>query len=441
MTKYHFNKETGRTGKCEAKIKCRLGLAESEHFATREEAQQAFEKSMSGKDSASIVKKNSRTKNVDTVRFDFTDKYPYDQDQNLNGRTAAEYRKFVLDSVAKYAYRSEEFTDDIVNKMGIPDWRNSVDDYRYEAKIVDNDKLELSHFLHDNAFGLPVGGTYEGYDYSQEVLDNLDLKDFINEDFVNHENFQDIQPYVGGYYNDDQRLVLTYRIPEELQEDAAGVLNGAKYRHIAYIADNPAFPDWAVIPANITLDQDMKTFDNLDKLERPHFPSNKVNAIERKLDPHGERERLTKNLENNKKQREEWENKLEEVKRARTKHNTTSSSNDYVNLETKVSPENLTRKQRARLQEKIEKRISDIENTYANNTKKLNNIKYDLSDKEIKGLWNTQNNLIEKHNERVRQYTIDKLSRHYPRSDENIRKREAAKWVDTHPDILRVIDY
>ena len=439
MTKYHFNKDTGRTGKCEAKIKCRLGLSDSEHFETREEAQAAFEKTMEKKTSVAISK--GKEKDLDAVKFDFTDKYPYDQDQNLNGRTAAEYRELISESVAKYAYRGDEFTDEIVGKMGIPNWKNSVDDYRYEANIVDNDKLELSHFLYDNAFGLPVGGTYEGYDYSQEVLDNLDLKDFINEDFVNHENFQNIQPHVGGYYNDDQRLVLTYRIPEELQEDAAGVLNGEKYRHIAYIAANPAFPDWAVLPANITLDQETKTFDNLDKLERPRFPSNKVRAIERKMHPQFEHERLTRNLENNKKQREEWENKLEQVKRARTKHNTTSSSNDYVNLETKVAPENLTRKQRARLQEKIEKRISDLENTYANNTEKLNNIKYDLSDKEIKGLWDTKNNLIDRHEESVRQYTIDKLSRHYPRSDESTRKREAAKWVDTHPDILRVIDF
>ena len=158
MTKYHFNKDTGRTGKCEAKIKCRLGLSADEHFGTREEAQAAFEKTMGGKGSESISK--SRSKNLDNVKFDFTDKYPYDQDQNLNGRTAAEYRELILESVAKYAYRGDEFTDEIVSKMGIPDWKNSVDDYRYEARIVDNDKLELSHFLYGNAFGLPIGGTY-----------------------------------------------------------------------------------------------------------------------------------------------------------------------------------------------------------------------------------------------------------------------------------------
>ena len=59
-TKYHFNKDTGRTGKCEAKIKCRLGLAESEHFETREEAQSAFEKSQDSP-IAKTLSKNSKT--------------------------------------------------------------------------------------------------------------------------------------------------------------------------------------------------------------------------------------------------------------------------------------------------------------------------------------------------------------------------------------------
>lgn len=60
MAKYHFNKDTGRTGKCEAKIQCRLGLSESEHFATKEEAQAAFEKSQDSP-IAKTLSKNSKT--------------------------------------------------------------------------------------------------------------------------------------------------------------------------------------------------------------------------------------------------------------------------------------------------------------------------------------------------------------------------------------------
>lgn len=65
-TKYHFNKDTGRTGKCEAKIKCRLGLAESEHFGTREEAQKAFEKTQD--DLAPLSKNATKTKKEITLQ-------------------------------------------------------------------------------------------------------------------------------------------------------------------------------------------------------------------------------------------------------------------------------------------------------------------------------------------------------------------------------------
>lgn len=41
---FHVNPDTGRTGKCDAKIQCRFGLSQEEHFETREEAQDAFEK-------------------------------------------------------------------------------------------------------------------------------------------------------------------------------------------------------------------------------------------------------------------------------------------------------------------------------------------------------------------------------------------------------------
>lgn len=56
-TNYHFNKETGRTGKCDAKIKCRLGLSSEEHFSTKEEAQKGFEKTQEHNTFASSVKK------------------------------------------------------------------------------------------------------------------------------------------------------------------------------------------------------------------------------------------------------------------------------------------------------------------------------------------------------------------------------------------------
>lgn len=53
---FHVNPETGRTGQCSAKIKCKFNLSKEEHFETREEAQKAFESSQ-GNQIASARKK------------------------------------------------------------------------------------------------------------------------------------------------------------------------------------------------------------------------------------------------------------------------------------------------------------------------------------------------------------------------------------------------
>jgi len=54
---FHVNPETGRTGQCSAKIKCKFNLSKEEHFETREEAQKAFESSQ-GNQIASARKKS-----------------------------------------------------------------------------------------------------------------------------------------------------------------------------------------------------------------------------------------------------------------------------------------------------------------------------------------------------------------------------------------------
>lgn len=72
--KYHINNVTGRPNICRAtKRGCPMGSGESEHYATREEAQAAYEKSM-GEQSAPSLKKTKKkpTKNA-PHNYDFTD--------------------------------------------------------------------------------------------------------------------------------------------------------------------------------------------------------------------------------------------------------------------------------------------------------------------------------------------------------------------------------
>lgn len=44
--RFHFNPDTGRTGKCAAQMKCRFGQSDDQHGATREEARANYEKTM-----------------------------------------------------------------------------------------------------------------------------------------------------------------------------------------------------------------------------------------------------------------------------------------------------------------------------------------------------------------------------------------------------------
>jgi len=71
MAKYHFNRDTGKTGLCKAQVQCRLGLTESEHFETREEAQKAFEETQN---LSTVVKKQkaSTSQNLSGVNVDLS---------------------------------------------------------------------------------------------------------------------------------------------------------------------------------------------------------------------------------------------------------------------------------------------------------------------------------------------------------------------------------
>lgn len=46
--RFHFNPDTGRTGKCAAQVQCRFNQSDDQHGATREEARANYEKTMEG---------------------------------------------------------------------------------------------------------------------------------------------------------------------------------------------------------------------------------------------------------------------------------------------------------------------------------------------------------------------------------------------------------
>lgn len=59
MTKYHVNPSTGRAGQCKAMSNCPFGDLETDHYLTKEEANVAYESSMTNQTVPKRVKKNS----------------------------------------------------------------------------------------------------------------------------------------------------------------------------------------------------------------------------------------------------------------------------------------------------------------------------------------------------------------------------------------------
>lgn len=61
--RFHFNPETGRTGKCSAQVQCRFGQSEEQHGSSRQEARANYERTMEGELFA-----NTASKKVNLVR-------------------------------------------------------------------------------------------------------------------------------------------------------------------------------------------------------------------------------------------------------------------------------------------------------------------------------------------------------------------------------------
>lgn len=61
--RFHFNPETGRTGKCSAQLQCRFGQSEKQHGSSRQEARANYEQTMEGE-----LFSNTASKKVSLVR-------------------------------------------------------------------------------------------------------------------------------------------------------------------------------------------------------------------------------------------------------------------------------------------------------------------------------------------------------------------------------------
>lgn len=419
MTKYHFNKDTGRTGKCEAKIKCRLGLAESEHFETKEEAQAAFEKTMEKKTVNSSLKKNtSKGENVDTHKFSGDDfGYP-----ELKGKTAAEIRQYVLDIHDQYDGREETLKQEIVEQIGLSNIPEFNDDYGIYTYI--------SHYEGTLNVDRDVNVSYYGNDDDYEfAYEEPDVSDYFGDGYEDTEGYISSELFVKGYYNEDSYVSSKYKIPESFNDDLEGLNKFNKYNKYHKNANNPNLPDWASLPKEITMDIKPKNKTNGAAIAKPGEPSARIKKWDKIIGNDKEVTRLRRANESLAKKNGKATEKLNEIQ-------------DYENSDNKrafVFKKNpdyrrLSQPNRRYYKERLQ---GVVNSTPGETLKNLDKIKISENVTQADKLQAASKirEINKEYENKVRDYKIAKLSDLYPHSKESVRKKYATEWVDAHPDL------
>lgn len=429
MTKYHFNKDTGRTGKCEAKIKCRLGLADSEHFETREEAQAAFEKTMGSKTVNSSLKKNtSKGENVDTHKFSGSDfGYP-----ELNGKTAAEIRQYVLDIHDQYDGREETLKQDVAEQIGLSNIPGFDDEYRIYTYIdtqqeisgVDRD-VNVSYYDNDD-------------DYGYNSFSEPDVSDYYGDGYEDAEGYINSELSVRGYYDEDSYVSSKYKIPENFNDDLEGLRKFNKYNKYHKNASNPNLPDWASVPEEMIMDSARyKKFTSQDDnkrnikpfFTRPKDPSSRIKKLSKIIENDKEIERLQKANRVLVNRSNEAVEKLHEIR-------------DYERSENKrgfvfeKNPEyrGLSQVNRRRAKDRLENSIDSFNTQYLRNDRRIE-AAGNITQAEKNQAAVKIDEITKEYENEVREYKIGKLSNLYPHSKQSVRDKKAIEWVDAHPDL------
>jgi len=415
MAKYHFNKETGRAGKCDAKIQCRLGLDESEHFSTKEEAQSAYEKTMNSQTVQKPLKKpKNRTYDIDNHVFD-TDVIGFGE---LRGKKASEIRKYINDVHNQHHGKEEKLKEDIAQTIGL-DRIPGFNDYgTYVA-------LDRDGYLIVEQYAAVPYDEDNNIDYSYD-----DAYTYLDHDYVNIDEHVDSTLTIAGYYNDDSYTRSRYRVPDEFQDDLEGLKEFDKYEPYHSKASNPELPDWASIPTSITMDDKPKRNNNLtNKAVKPSDPSNRIKKLNKIINNDKEIQRLEKANKVLLKRSNEAVEKLHEIRDY-------EKSNNKKGFVFDKNPEyrGLSQSGRKRQKTNIENSINRFNNDYLRNDRKIqdaeNITQADKSQASVK-----VQEINKEYDEKSREYKIDKLSDLYPHSNPSVRTNQATSWVDNHPDL------
>lgn len=179
---YHINPETGNPGVCRAKIKCRFGDLETEHYESRESAQAAFEKAQE-KDQVRAALQEAVAAHAHQV----------------------ELRKAAMEKMAEdREARSKEID---VNNLTLKER------YALSKKIVEEDRQD------------PTSGRYmyeEANRKAHEALKKVDqLRAMLAEPVEPH--VVDFPQVIGLETAQEELMIAVNRKPESFQDDEDGV--------------------------------------------------------------------------------------------------------------------------------------------------------------------------------------------------------------------------
>lgn len=446
-TRYHFNKDTGRTGKCEAKIKCRLGLAESEHFATREEAQQAFEKTMS--ETSGTLKKGQgqATKNSLANRKFKSLKHsiPSLEKTLLEGKTLKEYRETIVELHEKNTVDQEEVKKELIEMLDLP---GELDEYEVSFQ-GDSEKVYISttHIPEYTEGDYDREGYFDVERGNYDDYDEVEAKRVAYDNADNEELYSNIDELVDEAYREKPEVDYDeldhegyydryYDVPHALKDKVDQVLLKKHTDKLYDIAVDERFPDWAVLGSSVVLRErtvDLNHFKK-DKFygQHPAYPTAKVNKLRKtafrdiEVQKLGEKKlRLAgKNLDAS--------NQWKEIVAY-------ENSNQKEDFDFKYVPsyKNATRADKKRIMNTVldtKDKSEDDFHKVNDQIKALNA----LSEDEVKTAKEEMDKIVDAHEAKTREYRINQLSNYYPAETRSERVKHAEQWIDENPGILKI---
>lgn len=420
-TRYHFNKDTGRTGKCEAKIKCRLGLAESEHFATREEAQQAFEKTMSETSGTLKKGKGQATKNdlADRKFKNLKHSTPSLEKTLLEGKTLKEYRDTIVELHEKNTVDQEEVKKEIIEMLNLP---GELDEYEVSFQ-GDSEKVYVStthipEYIEDD---YDREDDEELYNSIDELVDEAYReKPDVDYDELDHE----------GYYD------RYYDVPHALKDKVDQVLLKKHTDKLYDIAVDERFPDWAVLGSSVVLRERTVDLNHFKKDrfygQHPAYPTAKVNKLRktafRDIEVQKLHQKKLKLSEKNLDARDQWKEIV-----------AYENSNKKDDFDFKYVPayKNATRADKKRIMNTVIDKKDKSEDDFKKADEQVKSLNA-LSEDEVKTAKEEMDKIVDAHEAKTREYRINQLSNYYPAETRAERVKHAEQWVDENPGILKI---